>query len=245
LADALDRTNQCGRPREYFRPDYQEVYQEAWRRPIVRSYAEYVALTLLAATTSNGVGAVKLHWEQFRHLLARLREAPDKARLADREVIDRVFPEVRYVYLVRGDTAAQAVSWYKAIHSDDWWRLATDRGPPAAVMPPVFSELRQLELALLDGERGWEAYFATYGIRPVLVTYEELSGNYRRTVRRVLEHMGIGDATRIRIAPPRLRRQADAESERWTRRYRQERDAALARPFERLKSARASVKRTS
>jgi LPS sulfotransferase NodH len=226
LADALDRTNRCGRPREYFRPDYQKLYLEAWHSSDVRSYTEYVALALTAATTPNGMGAVKLHWDQFRHLLRCLRESPGLTDLPDRELVDRVFPDARYVHLVREDKPAQAVSWYRAIHSGHWWRLPRERAPARkALARPVFSELQHLELALLDAERGWQAYFATNRIEPMVVTYEELSADYRDTIRRVLSGLQIDGATRIRIPPPRLRRQADAESERWLARYRREREA--------------------
>src|SRR6056297_1913744 len=105
-------------------------------------------------TTPNGVFAVKVHWSQWTELQQRF----------DFDESWCVQP-VRWVYIRRRDTVAQAVSFVRAQQTLRW--VSTGAGAGVSE-PPVYDELA-LRVALHDidgGDAGWRAYFADRGIEP-------------------------------------------------------------------------------
>ena len=126
LAEALESTGIAGRPREYFDP----VFQKKWCESLaIASDAEYFEKALAAGTTPNGVFGAKVLWHQFEHLLVKLRRIQGNG-LSDLELLDRTFPDLRYIFLTRRDKIRQAISYDRAIRSGVWWSIADEwRGP--------------------------------------------------------------------------------------------------------------------
>jgi LPS sulfotransferase NodH len=73
-----------------------------------------------------------------------------------------------------------------------------------------------------DEQRRWRECLERLGLPVVEVVYEELARDYGGAVRRVLRAL-LGDGWAGEVPPPRLRRQADAASERLLLRYLRER----------------------
>jgi LPS sulfotransferase NodH len=134
------------------------------------------------------------------------------------------------VYLSRDDKARQAISLYKAIHLDVWWTFADDEGveiPPSRTLPrePDFAEIARLEATLRDHELCWTRFFEQGGIDPIRVRYTDIATAYEGTVTAVCDALDRPRQGRP-IVRPRLRRQADAVTDDWERRYR---DSGVAR----------------
>jgi LPS sulfotransferase NodH len=224
VAEALENTQLCGRPREYFRPAYQRPYMEAWNIPLQSSYDHYFAAVLEAGTTPNGTFSTKLHWGQFPHLLACLTASVRHTVpiFPRHDLVSMFFPSPTYIYLTRKDKARQAISLYRAIQSDVWWKLET-RGQDKEFLTrrPDFAEIRRLETELIEYESCWDRYFEEGAIKPISVTYEELCANYQAAAFGLLDLLGIsvpGGPDKVPL--PTLLRQADQTSERWLRDYR-------------------------
>jgi LPS sulfotransferase NodH len=224
LAEALEETGRCGHPREYFRTDYESIYAREWKLPAGHDFAAYLAAVRRAGSTPNGVFATKLHWEQYAAALPRLRSLSPPGRAADDLLRDH-FPAPVLVRLHRTDTAAQAVSWYRAIHLDVWWQLDDPTARPDDRLPgePDLAEIERLERRIIDQDEQWAALLADTALDLVLVTYEELSADYPAAVARVLAAAGLPGVPPP-AGPVRLRRQADEVSRAWTDRYLRHRD---------------------
>lgn len=67
----------------------------------------------------------------------------------------------------------------------------------------------------------WEAWFASVGIRPHRVGYEELDADMAGVTLGILDFLGR-DLQDERVIVPRHERQADQLSAQWTGRYRLE-----------------------
>ena len=75
-------------------------------------------------------------------------------------------------------------------------------------------------MSLIDeGERSWRALYATLGITPFEVVYEDLvtDDGYRASVEGILRHLELDD--HVVIPDPQTRRQADDLSEQWIDRF--------------------------
>jgi LPS sulfotransferase NodH len=219
LAEALDRTGVAGHAREYLRPELERGYARDWG-VAAGDVHDFTRGMLRAGTTAGGVFALKVHWHDCMRYLARARASGYGGNDAD--VLRAVLPAPRFVHIVRRDTVRQAVSWARALDSDAWWQVDGDSAANAAERwDPDFEKIEVLQDLLAEGERGWRAFFAAGGIAPVEVMYEDLVADYAPTVRRVLDQLGIAHLADdgAGVPPPKLRRQADAMSERWVQEY--------------------------
>ncbi|HWG99070.1 MAG TPA: Stf0 family sulfotransferase [Pilimelia sp.] len=145
--------------------------------------------------------------------------APDFDRLA--ELVAELFPNPSYVFLWRRDLLRQAISDCRAALSGRWRSLdpptvAQGRATVDVAQGCATVDVPQIDRRLVwftDQRRQWTAWFAHLGVTPHEVTHEQLVADYAGTVRRLTARLGGTDPAAA-AAPPRLRRQADAESER-------------------------------
>jgi LPS sulfotransferase NodH len=218
LAEGLRGLAVAGCPEEYFRADLERYYSEQWGLPQSAPYQVFLDRVMLAGTTSNGVFAVKVHWFQLRYLLWQLRSLDGVGQVSDGELLERYFGPVRMVYLERRDVARQAISWLRAIRTDEWWLIA--REPRTQPMLPGeydFEGTKHLYYLLQDYRAWWRQWFRDNEICPLELVYEDVIANYRASLLGILRHAGLSVPTEI--PAPLLRRQADEYSDLWLRAY--------------------------
>lgn len=219
LCEALKSTGLAGRPEEYFWRDDEPFWRERWG---ARSYAAYVEAALREGTTPNGVWGAKLMWGYAGEVAEKLRGLPGNDALPMAELLARSFPNLSYIHVTRRDRVRQAVSFAKAIQTGVW---ASSEGiPPVLAREPEYDGtlIDHLVREVAEHDRMWGAYFREAGVAPLRVVYEDLVPTYEVTARRVLRHLGIEPPSNLELAPRRMRRQANALSEKWVRRYRAE-----------------------
>jgi trehalose 2-sulfotransferase len=222
LAEALQSTRIAGRPREYFDP----VAEAQWVRDhAIAPSTEYLENALAAGTTKNGVFGAKVLWHQFAHLMNKPR-AIEGSRASGVELLRRMFPDLRYVFLTRRDKVRQAVSYDRAIRSGAWWSIRTtangDNHTPAASAPPPPFDFEQVDTwvtRLSQFETSWRRHFQRVGVTPFEVAYEDLVLAYESTVVAILRYLDLPIPDELQIAPPRLQKQADEVTEEWVERY--------------------------
>ena len=83
------------------------------------SYAAYLRLARAESTTSNGISGIKLHYYQFAELPKRIEAIEGLRGLTAAQVMSRLFPQARYLWLTRRDKARQAVSLLTALNTND------------------------------------------------------------------------------------------------------------------------------
>jgi LPS sulfotransferase NodH len=224
LSEALQATEIAGRPREYFAPELHNDWLKKWHSPGISSFPEFIAMAVKHGTTSNGVFGCKVHWYQFQSLLNELRATDHNANLSDAGLIQKTFPNVRYIWLFRRDKVRQAVSYYRASRTGQWWNIASSGNghPPQQpqTVPFDFSHISKLRETLLQHESNWRNFFSSAEIQPQKIAYEELAQAYDATTVRVLESLNIDLPPDFAVSGPRLKRQADSVSEDWSKRYR-------------------------
>ncbi len=221
LSEGLGATNLAGNPREWF-----NVLEERAQTRVLEGsartatdFAAYLKHVLASATSPNGVRGIKLHYYQFADLAQKL--AKIYPSLSTAGAMAAAFGEPRYVWLTRRDKARQAISYFRACHTEEWWQIDGISRPPGSARPVDFdsSAIRHLELTLENNDNAWRQYFRTNDIDALVIDYEELVVDYAANVSRVLQWLGIPSAKHIPIPAPRLKRQSDAVTERWLARY--------------------------
>jgi LPS sulfotransferase NodH len=159
-------------------------------------------------------------WNDFERFRSDLRNATPGARsFNDTKLLDRTFPDLRYVWLRREDKIRQGVSWWRASTADEW---AVPEGETATGSVPEFDAAGIAALVRFAStcEQGWRDWFAAHKIDPIEVTYEQLIDNRLLTTNVVLEHLDLPRLDSDALPATRYRRQADDVTEDYVRRFR-------------------------
>jgi LPS sulfotransferase NodH len=219
----------AGRPEEYFVPSYRDDILRNLQLQN-RSAKEYFERFAQASLTPNGVLGLKLHAVQTNYFLERVRQYTDTAPATINAAIAAVFPRVKYIHLYREDKVSQAVSYYKAIMSNEWWRFS-ETFPASQEYAVPYSQygikkaLRLLELS----DHYWNQYFNMYSIKPLALTFEALVADYETSVRAVLAYLGI--TYEHAIAEPKTVKQSDEQSVAWAEKFLEDEQLHPAEPF--------------
>lgn len=217
LDEALKNSGIMGIPDEYFLPQNERLWQRAWNTP---TFSEYVAEVLRRGTSSNGIFGMKIMWGYFDHFSKQIRHLPGNRYQTTHEALKTVFPKICYIWIRRRDKVRQAVSHAKARQTNVW--VVTNELAPGTMQKPVFSfqQLHVMVRELEAHDAAWQRYFATHGIRPYIVFYEDFVEHCEETVLDIMRYMHISVPEQIQLMPRLLQKQADHQSEEWVQRYR-------------------------
>jgi LPS sulfotransferase NodH len=192
LGQGLKASGLAGDPKEFF-GHKTPYWMERWRTP---SLPAYVARLSQERATPNGVFGAKLLYRQLLHLEDLARHEPELTELPLPEILYRLFPNVHLVWVTRQDKVRQAISWFKARQTGVWgqdqgrsspklgraWRLGDEPLQPGELAfdyDGIAALVRQAEAE--DAAIG--QFFATSGIEPFRVIYEEFTLPNPRTVK--------------------------------------------------------------
>ncbi len=226
LTDGLTATRRAGVPKQFFLAKFEPRYGAEHGLDPVTDYAAYVRGMVNAKTTSNEVFGFKLMSWYLDDFLTRLRKTRvfGDAETSDRDLLQNVFPRLRFVHVFRRHKLRQALSTARALQTGLW---KVQKGKTALREPQFDAEL--IAQCLREGERQekmWQDFFGRIGVDPFRVEYEKLCEDYEATVRAVLDFLRISLPRGARIGPPRTIRQADEISRNWEERFLAERSAS-------------------
>lgn len=210
FCECMEATGIAGNPMEAFAPDFKSIWYRRWSLPEDASFADYLQAAIHHGTRNNVFG-LKIQWMHVPGL-ARDAGLPDNG-----DVLDALFACNRFINIIRRDRLAQAISWYRAIETNEWYRVQGSNSGPGNGLHPQFSPkgIRDLERHLEWQQHAWNHYFQKRGITPFIIEYEALAENHRTQTANALAFLGLNPERAFEMPPPRLMRQADDVSIRW------------------------------
>jgi LPS sulfotransferase NodH len=207
--ECLSVTGRARQPREYFPADADPEILALLAPlqaplPAVRWEAR-LADARRRGTTPNGVFGAKMMWAYLPDFLAHGNP-------------EQQLGPLRWLHVERRDTLAQAISLWRAVQTAQW--RAEDRD---SEVEPVFhaGAIAHLKRRQEAHAAAWRTWFAERGVEPMEIVYEEFAQEPETMICRVLEHIGV-PSEGVRVPSPPLRRQADARSQEWVDRFRDE-----------------------
>jgi LPS sulfotransferase NodH len=226
LLGLLDSTGVCGHPQAYFRAPDEPHWADRWqlRRTAAGGYdyVDYLRAARAAGSTPNGMFGAKLMWGTMDELVDKLRAVHPDIADDDVAVLNRTFGRIYFIYLRREDVLAQAVSWLRAEQTNTWFIGGNGEvsGNGTNTQTPAFdaAAIRRFMDMIEDHNTAWEAWFASRGIQPHRVSYEDLEADTAATTRRILTLLGV-PAPETPVITARHRRQADELNQRWIKQY--------------------------
>jgi len=228
LTDALRETGRAGQPKQFFSELFQAGYGAKYGLDPVNDYAGYVRGVIDATATSNGVFGFKLMGWSLEGFLARLRGTGQfaSADSTDLNVLRSAFPRLQFIRIIRRDKLRQAISKARAMQTG-LWKLADGKNAEGE----AHFDRDLISQCLREGEieqAAWDRFFHDFPGAPLMIEYEQLSRDYKRTVRAVLNFLGIALQRGSKIGEPITVKQSDAISDEWERRYRTAPSATVA-----------------
>ena len=225
LCDLMASTTIAGRPESYFREPDEQLWAARW--DIVRSdgdfeYSEFVRAAVSAGRTDNGVFAARIMWGTLDYLVERLGRVHAAPAAGDLDLLKLAFGHTGFVYLHRDDVLAQAVSWHRAEQTDVWHLADREESKQPEQEPRFdFDEIHKLVQTIEAHNSAWRAWFASVGIQPHTVRYEDLDADPVGLAREILDPLGL-ELPPGRLIESRHRRLADELNAQWIDHYRAE-----------------------
>jgi len=230
LCNLLASTPSAGNPDSYYGRMFMADWANEWNLPDPASTGEddfsriYLAAVIRAGKGGTATFGLRLMRENLEELLAILSKI-FPGRVSDKARLEAAFGRLLYVHLSRADKLAQAISYIKAKQTG-LWHIAPDGTEIERLAPPQeprydFKQIRD-EMALLEGyDAAWNTWFTVQRITPLRVVYEQLEVDPAASLQRICEAFGI-PTPQLHDVRPGVARLADATSEDWARRYKED-----------------------
>ena len=243
LCRALQSIGMVGKPSEwlncYTPPDFNllDKYQ-------LDNYAKLQQRIWQLGSTPNGVFGIKMGACEpyFSKIIDAIRQFPGcnsksnnrveiwENALGARSFGDEAspgshrFPNCKHIYMTRRNKVRLAVSWWKAIQSEEWHR-ETGKLPVAKDLEDKYSyeAISHLFAECSMREAAIQEFFTEGLIVPLTIVYEDFILSYEKTIRNILNYLELPNAKNVSLASPPLQKLADNVSEEWVQRFRKER----------------------
>ena len=218
LFEALENTGLAGNPGEYFWED--ERWAKEWG---ATDYTDFLNKVKQKSTTPNGAFGTKLMWGYFEKFINKVLQTPQfKNRdLSSHAVLMELFPNLKYIWIMRRDKIRQAISLWKGLQTLIWWKRTGDPTSELEKEPEYnFKAIDYFIQEIVFHEAAWQSYFTQYHITPFTVIYEDLVPFYEETALRIMDWLEISYPENLVFGPRHLQKQADSVSETWVQQYR-------------------------
>lgn len=222
LSQALGSTGIAGKPGEWLLN-----MVEYLKEPVEMSAWDLRSNLWQKGLTPNGVFGLKFSFYEpfFSQIISFFKSLPEcqGKQCSRREIWASAFPNGNHIFMTRRNKIRLAVSWWRAIQSDEWHRargtkpLKGDRSETYS-----FEAINHLLLECTMREAGIQAFYAEAGIQPLTIVYEDFISDYNGTIKNILRFLEL-ENEQIEIHQPRIIKLADDLSEDWVQRFRHER----------------------
>jgi len=178
LSDVIESTKMLGNPGEFFPVEF---IKNIIKNAPAKNPDDYLTNVLKLTQTSNSVAGVKTSWYQFQNFF---NEVDDKS----------VFNKFKYIYLVRQDVTAQAISLYKATQSSLFHTNIDHSEEIKAKNESLDYDYRKIKKwfdHIKSQEEGWQNFFVVNNIHPLYITYEEIDDNVALVVNKIATYLSI------------------------------------------------------
>ncbi|MGD9087411.1 MAG: Stf0 family sulfotransferase [Desulfobacterales bacterium] len=189
----------AGAPKEYFNNKHMGDLYSRWHP---KNTHEYIGLLKKFRTSPNGIFGFKAHYDQFCRIYNELN-------------IRSVFPNLRYIFVLRKDHVKQAISLSKAMQTNQW----TSDDKVERIPEYDYHDIKQQLQYIKNQEEAWKIFFIRENIHPLRIIYEEFIENYEKTISTVFNHLTVQIPPTFIIATPKLKKIADTTNHFWFERF--------------------------
>ena len=196
-----------GVPHEYFSDVHGKPLIARFGIPVTPNFDLEKYLTAIEKwrTTRNGVFGVKAHINQC---LPYFRNG----------FIKQHFKNLKFVYMLRKNVVAQAVSLAIASQTEKW----TSHGIEKKAAEYNFEYIQKGIGVTATHNAIWDQFFAVNEISPHIVFYEDLLVSPNKVIQGIVDYMGVDAKVSVDLASATLGKQGTEINKAWEERFKSE-----------------------
>jgi trehalose 2-sulfotransferase len=220
LCDYLKGSAIAGYPEEWF---HESNFSFLFKAFNVTNFIDYFPVVMKERSPAGIFAAKVMGGPYFDEVIARFKSLPalKDQNLSPIQIVECLFPNIKYIWLTRRNKVRQAISLSKAFQSNIWQshvnKTDTKEVEPVFSFPAVNDLLQNLVLE----DVGWQEYFSEARSTPFTVVYEDFVQNREKTVRDILEFLEISVPSDWSLDnfQPRPKKLSDQSSDKWFEAY--------------------------
>ncbi len=198
LCRTLQQLDFCGSPDEYFHHDKIKEFKLKGDPDKFISYFNSV----VQEGTTNGIFGMKMHYWQMYDFIKLAKESPLFEKKKDLEILNSLFPNLKFIYIWRQDMIAQAVSTIIALQTKTWNINVSKSTDQQNLKKEIDSNLKNIDIKFKplliyrweqkfnDQNRRWKIFLKENNLNYYEVTYENLTSCFEEEIKNVLEFLG-------------------------------------------------------
>ena len=162
-------------------------------------------------------GATFFH-KHYIPAMKQIRQLKNLGDMSDFEILNNLFPSLKFIYLYRLNKVKQAISWEKAGQSGQY--VYEDKVQSNSKYNP--DSIRNIIFKLVKDEAGWMNFFEDNNITPHILTYESLCNAKVKTIADILKFLEVNIDVSLTDALDQIEtpvQQYDAINKEWYKRY--------------------------
>lgn len=217
LCTTLRHLGSYGRPKEYFHENIIKTYDH---QDDAQKFQDYLSEVLSQGTTSNGIFGVKMHWDQLRGFLKLARKYLGFSGKTDQEILAKVFPNTRFIYIWRRNLIKQAISTEIAIQTGQWVKnqeIQQSEPTQKLVFKPL--NLYRCKQALEIRNQKWEKFFEQNSSNFYEIVYEDFIESFENTIIELIDFLDIQPLPARDQIKMLIERQSNHINEKWYHYY--------------------------
>jgi|TARA_B110000438_G_scaffold23222_1_gene21228 LPS sulfotransferase NodH len=165
---------------------------------------------------------IKIMWDNLVGILKK-RTDPRYKEASLEELVKAYFPNAKFIWITRGNKAAQAVSLVKALQTGVWEVRPNGPKPKPRdhTLRYSFLGLEEQREIVAEEENQWASFFEEAGIEPLKISYEAFKADPPKYIAHIRELMGLDPAAEA--IPPKAEKEVakthDATNRIWLEKH--------------------------
>lgn len=221
LCKALETLGFAGKPREWFldyydNPDLFKIYN-------CKTLDELQKKIWKKGSSENNIFGIKIGKvePEFSIIINQIKNKISSIKtLNDIDVLNYLVPNCKHIFMTRRNKVRLAVSWWKAIQSDEWHRINGAKKKIINIKDKYdFDAIKHLYIESSMREAGMQEFFTESNIIPMTIVYEDFIRDYKNTIKNILTFLAIDFKADLIIQKPYYEKLSDDLSEEWCNRF--------------------------
>lgn len=172
---------------------------------------------------NTGIFGLRLQHQSFEYFMRKLRVlSTGSSADSDIDHIENYFGKTLFIHLTRKNKLEQAISLLKANQTGLWHKApdgtAIEKLPAEKTLRYDHSAIARNLVELTDMEDSWVSWFADQGIKPLRISYDDLSADPEQILGQILVQLGVDIKHSLDIEVP-VAKLADSTNKLWAIRY--------------------------
>jgi LPS sulfotransferase NodH len=215
LCDIIASTGSLGYPGEYFTAIQNEYYERLLGRKTVECYPAVFDLIVRIGSTPNGTFSTKLFWNFLESIAFSFHNDGVHLDKDGLSILEYHLPNIKVIRLTRKNRIRQAISHYRAIQTNIWWKNKTVPVDQSLATAFDFQAIQLAKHKISRQENAWTSRLTVLDAPIIDITYEGFLENRDETIAALAEFLECSALEKSFPMSSDFEMQADKITDEW------------------------------